>query len=211
MAFEALKGVDLRVQPGEFLMIEGPSGSGKTTLVSIIGCVLSATSGQVRLFGNPVEGLSQRALADYRLNYLGFVFQNFNLIAALSARENVATMLRLRGWGVSQADNEARRLLEEVGLGDRLESKPAQLSGGQKQRVAIARAIAGDPPIIVADEPTASLDAATGLSVTEMLRRLATDKGHTVLIVTHDNRIHHLAERIVAIEDGLIVDSGSKS
>jgi putative ABC transport system ATP-binding protein len=214
-AFQALRGVDFLVRPGEFVMLSGPSGSGKTTLLSILGCVLNATSGTVNLLGRNILGegkeLSSGALAALRLSYIGFVFQAHNLIASLSALENIAMLLELRGHSKHAAELEARRLLEQVGLGDKTASLPRDLSGGQRQRVAIARALAGSPPIILADEPTAALDAQNGLAVTESLKNLAKEHGHTVVVVTHDSRIFHLGDRIVHIEDGLMQNAEKKS
>lgn len=207
LAYQALRGVDFSASEGEFVMLNGPSGSGKTTLLSILGCVLSPSSGSVRIFDEELMGKRQSALPQLRLAYIGFIFQGHNLLASLEARENVALPLRMRGWGTSEAMKEADRLLERVGLGDKLDRRPDELSGGQKQRVAIARALAGKPPIILADEPTASLDAETGLQVTELLKELASTDRHTVVVVTHDNRIFHLGDRIVQIEDGHIVSS----
>lgn len=204
LAYEALKGVDLTVERGELLMLVGPSGSGKTTLLSLLGCVLAPTSGELSLFGERVSGRAESAMPRLRLAYIGFVFQAHNLIASLSAVDNVAFQLELRGVARTKAVAEAKDLLERVGLGAKLEKKPRELSGGQRQRVAIARAIAGAPPLVLADEPTASLDAESGLAVTEMLRDLARERGHTVVLVTHDERIFHLADRIVHIEDGRI-------
>jgi putative ABC transport system ATP-binding protein len=201
-AFTALRGVSLKVAPGEFIMLEGPSGSGKTTLLSILGCVLSPTSGEVKLFGENVSDSPDAALPQLRLSYIGFVFQGHNLVASLSARENIMLVLQLRGWAVPKARQEAEYLLDQVGLPGKADSKPRDLSGGQRQRVAIARALAGGPPLILADEPTAALDAENGLKVTEILRQLAREQGRTVLVVTHDNRIFHLADRILHIEDG---------
>ncbi len=205
VAFQALRGVDFEASAGEFVMLNGPSGSGKTTLLSIMGCVLSPTSGEVRIFDELVSGKKERQLPPLRLAYIGFIFQGNNLIQSLDARDNVALPLRLRGYPVREANAEAEALLERVGLGDKLERPPAELSGGQRQRVAIARALAGRPPIILADEPTAALDAETGMTVTELLKEMAREGGHTVVVVTHDNRIFHLADRIVHIEDGHIV------
>ena len=201
-AFTALRDINMRVEPGEFIMLEGPSGSGKTTLLSILGCVLSPTSGRVKLFGEDVSGRRDAELPQLRLSYIGFVFQGHNLVASLTARENIMLVLQLRGWAVAAARKEAGALLEQVGLPGKADSKPRDLSGGQRQRVAIARALAGGPPLILADEPTAALDAENGLKVTETLRQLAREQGRTVLVVTHDNRIFHLADRILHIEDG---------
>lgn len=205
--FRALKGVDFQAARGEFVMLAGPSGSGKTTLLSIMGCVLSPSSGSVRLLGQEVAGRSQAELADVRRTRIGFIFQGHNLIASMSAEENVALVLELRGIAVAQAKRTARALLERVGLAQKFASKPSDLSGGQRQRVAIARALAGAPPLILADEPTASLDAQNGLLISELLRQMAKELNHTVVVVTHDNRIFHLADRIVQIEDGLILPS----
>lgn len=204
LAVSALKGVDLTVQRGEFLMLVGPSGSGKTTLLSMLGCVLTPSTGDLALFGEIVSKRPESEMPRLRLAYIGFVFQAHNLIASLSALDNVAFQLELRGATRKAALREGRELLDRVGLGAKLDKRPRELSGGQRQRVAIARAVAGAPPLILADEPTASLDAESGLMVTEMLRELARERGHTVVVVTHDSRIFQLADRIVHIEDGLI-------
>jgi len=209
VAYQALRGVDFSVERGEFVMLSGPSGSGKTTLLSIIGCVLSPSSGELHLFGENIAGLSEARLPDMRLQYIGFVFQGHNLIASLSAVDNVGIVLELRGRSRIQARNEAQALLDAVGLADKFQSKPGDLSGGQRQRVAIARALAGEPPLILADEPTASLDAQAGQQVTQMLKKLAKESNKTVVVVTHDNRIYSFADRIVHIEDGHIVQSGA--
>jgi putative ABC transport system ATP-binding protein len=205
LAFQALRGVDFHARAGEFVILAGPSGSGKTTLLSILGCVLASTAGEVRIYDELISGRRERELPDLRLRYIGFIFQGYNLIASLSARENVMLPLRMRGWTSREAHGESGRMLDRVGLGELGDRRPAQLSGGQRQRVAIARALAGSPPIILADEPTASLDAESGLMVTNLLRDLAKELDHTVVVVTHDNRIFHLADRIVHIEDGQIV------
>ncbi|APR77840.1 ABC transporter, ATP-binding protein [Minicystis rosea] len=204
LAFEALKGVDFQVHRGEFVMLAGPSGSGKTTLLSILGCVLAPTEGDVYLCDEKVSHLPESELPRVRTEYIGFIFQGHNLLASLTAEENVALQLELRGIDSAAARTEARALLDKVGLAGKHARKPMELSGGQRQRVAIARALAGSPPVILADEPTAALDAENGRLVTEILRDLARERGHTVVVVTHDNRIFHLADRIVHIEDGLI-------
>lgn len=200
----ALRGVDLDVLPGELLMLMGPSGSGKTTLLSIMGCILTATSGSVRVAGSEVMGLRERELPKLRLDHIGFVFQGFNLFPTLTAGENVELMLDLKGVPAAKAKQRSRELLEQVGLAEKYASFPADLSGGQKQRVAIARALAGDPGIILADEPTAALDSHTGRTVMEMMSELAHQRGRAVVIVTHDSRVLHFADRIVKIEDGAI-------
>ncbi|MFO0744432.1 MAG: ABC transporter ATP-binding protein [Myxococcota bacterium] len=209
LAYQALRGVDFAVAPGEFMMLCGPSGSGKTTLLSILGCVLTATSGSVELFGMQIVGRKERELPRLRTALIGFIFQGHNLISSLSAEENVAMVLRLRGVPGARARAEARELLARVGLDDKRRNKPDALSGGQRQRVAIARALAGTPPLVLADEPTAALDAQAGHEVTELLQELCRERGVTVVVVTHDSRIFHLADRIVNIEDGHIASETS--
>jgi putative ABC transport system ATP-binding protein len=208
-AYAALRGVDFEVETGEIVMLRGPSGSGKTTLLSILGCVLSGTAGRVHLLGRDISRATEGELADLRLSTIGFVFQAHNLLASLSALDNVRLLLDLRGVPSTEARARASQMLEAVNLGDKLASLPRDLSGGQRQRVAVARALVGDPPFVLADEPTAALDAQNGLAVTELLRSLAKKSGRTVVIVTHDSRIFHLADRIVEIEDGLIKDASS--
>jgi putative ABC transport system ATP-binding protein len=200
----ALRGVDLDAHSGELLMLMGPSGSGKTTLLSIMGCILTATSGSVRVAGREVVGLREKDLPALRLEHIGFVFQGFNLFPTLTAGENVELMLDLKGASNVIAKRRAHELLDQVGLGGKYGSFPADLSGGQKQRVAIARALAGDPEIILADEPTAALDSHTGRNVMEMMSELAHKRGRAVVIVTHDSRVLSFADRIVKIEDGAI-------
>lgn len=200
----ALRGVDLDAHAGELLMLMGPSGSGKTTLLSIMGCILTATSGSVRVSGKQIVGLREKELPAIRLQHIGFVFQGFNLFPTLTAGENVELMLDLKGISATKAKKRAKELLEQVGLGPKYDSFPTDLSGGQKQRVAIARALAGDPEIILADEPTAALDSHTGRNVMEMMSELAHQRGRAVVIVTHDSRVVSFADRIVKIEDGLI-------
>jgi len=200
----ALRGVDLDAHAGELLMLMGPSGSGKTTLLSIMGCILTATSGSVQIAGREVVGLSEKQLPALRLEHIGFVFQGFNLFPTLTAGENVELMLDLKGISAVRAKKRAQELLEQVGLGRKYNSFPADLSGGQKQRVAIARALAGDPRIILADEPTAALDSHTGRNVMEMMSDLAHKRDRAVVIVTHDSRVLNFADRIVRIEDGAI-------
>jgi putative ABC transport system ATP-binding protein len=200
-----LQELDLEVPAGDFLALMGPSGSGKTTLLSILGCVLTPTSGEARLFDERINGRRESELPDLRLSYIGFIFQGHNLLPALSLEDNVAFPLELRGKTRGEALKEAREVLSSVGLADKMKRRPEDLSGGQRQRVAIARALAGRPPLILADEPTAALDAETGQQVTQLLKTLSTERGHTVVVVTHDNRIFHYADRTVYIEDGLLV------
>jgi putative ABC transport system ATP-binding protein len=201
----ALRGVDLDVHPGELVMLVGPSGSGKTTLLSIMGCILSPTTGSVRIAGKEVGGLGEKQLPRMRLEHIGFVFQGFNLFPTLTAGENVELMLDLKGVRGNAAKTRAHQLLDQVGLGAKYASFPTDLSGGQKQRVAIARALAGDPRIVLADEPTAALDSHTGRNVMEMMRSLAHERGRAVVIVTHDSRVMEFADRTIRIEDGVIV------
>lgn len=201
----ALRGVDLDVYPGELVLLMGPSGSGKTTLLSIMGCILTATSGSVKIAGTEVSRLKEKELPKIRLENIGFVFQGFNLFPTLTAGENVELMLDLKGIRKSDARKRAGELLEQVGLDGKYHSFPSDLSGGQKQRVAIARALAGDPQILLADEPTAALDSTTGRNIMQMMRDLAHERGRAVVIVTHDSRVLEFADRSIRIEDGLIV------
>jgi putative ABC transport system ATP-binding protein len=200
----ALREVSLDVHPGELLMLMGPSGSGKTTLLSIMGCILTASSGSVRIAGKQITQLTEKQLPAIRLEHIGFVFQGFNLFPTLTARENVEMMLDLKGVASRSAKKRAAELLDQVGLGDKHDSFPSDLSGGQKQRVAIARALAGDPGIILADEPTAALDSQAGKNVMEMMSELAHKRDRAVVIVTHDSRVLGFADRIVRIEDGAV-------
>jgi len=202
--FHALHDVCLEVNPGDIQLLMGPSGSGKTTLLSILGGILQPTSGSVHLLGQNIAELSKRQLSKFRLQSIGFIFQGFNLFPALTAAENVELALKLQGMKKRPARWEARMLLERVGLGDRTDQLPKDLSGGQKQRVAIARALAGNPPLIMADEPTAALDSQSGHAIIELLRHLAKEKGCTVLMVTHDPRIIDMADRLVYLEDGYL-------
>jgi putative ABC transport system ATP-binding protein len=202
----ALNGVDLDVWAGEVTLLMGPSGSGKTTLLSIMGCILKPTSGSLEVRGTDVTQLSERELPRVRLTHVGFVFQGFNLFPALTARENVGLALDLKGMSGRTAKDRAQNLLAQVGLAEKADSYPADLSGGQKQRVAIARALAGDPTIILADEPTAALDSRSGRAVIDLLRGLAHERGRAVVLVTHDSRILEFADRVVHIEDGRIAD-----
>jgi len=200
-----LVGVDLVVHQGECVFLAGPSGSGKTTLLSILGCILSADQGEVRILDQNVFGLNEHRRAALRRNRIGFVFQRFHLIRGLTAAENVSVPLTLRAVSPRKARRRAESLLEAVGIADKANSHPANLSAGQCQRVALARALAGDPDLILADEPTASLDGANGQEVMALLRRLTTEKGKAAIVVTHDHRIFSFADRILHLENGRIV------
>jgi putative ABC transport system ATP-binding protein len=203
-AFVALHSVDIEVRRGEVLLLMGPSGSGKTTLLHILGGLLRPTSGEVVLDDERIDRLSEEGRGALRLRYFGFVFQSHNLFPVLTATENVLVALDLARADLRAGRERARDLLRQVGLGQRLDAFPNELSGGQKQRVAIARALAGDPPILMADEPTAALDAESGHRAMELFHRLAREQNRAVVIVTHDPRILSLADRIVRIEDGRI-------
>jgi putative ABC transport system ATP-binding protein len=201
----ALEDVSLDVHAGEIVFLAGPSGSGKTTLLSVMGCLMRPTGGSVFVQGNEVTGRTEKQLPTVRLHYIGFVFQAFNLFPNLTAGENVELTLDLKGIRGAQARRRAGELLEMVGLGELYRRFPEDLSGGQKQRVAIARALAADPPIVLADEPTAALDSESGGVVIGLLRNLAHAHGRAVVVVTHDTRIMDQADRIVRIEDGRIL------
>jgi len=201
---EVLHGIDLDVPEGELTMLVGPSGCGKTTLISIIAGILSPTQGTVETCGKPVTQLRDAEKVAFRRENIGFVFQQYNLLPALTCAENAAIPLVAAGAPMAKAAKEAGAILARIGMGAHLDKLPNQLSGGQQQRVAIARAIVHAPRLIVCDEPTAALDAESGQTVLEILRQAALAPGRAVIVVTHDNRIYHFADRIVAMEDGRI-------
>jgi putative ABC transport system ATP-binding protein len=196
----ALGGVDLEVEPGELVVVLGPSGSGKTTMVNIIGGIEAATAGSVVVAGQEISRHNPNSLAEFRRRHVGFVFQFFNLIPTLTARENVEVIVELTGRGSKQRVSE---LIDAVGLTDRADHFPAQLSGGQQQRVALARALATDPDIVLADEPTGALDTATGRHILQLLQRVNAE-GKTVLIVTHNASVAKIADRVVTVVDGCV-------
>ncbi len=198
----AVDDVTLSLAAGEVVLIEGPSGSGKTTLLSMMGCILRPTHGEVRLAGKLVRQEEGDALAGVRLKHIGFMFQAFNLFPALNAEENVELVLRLKAWPRATRRQEAHRLLDLVGLGARCGHYPEQLSGGEKQRVAFARALAGEPPLLLADEPTANLDSQRGREVLALVRELAVSSAKAVVIVSHDPKAEAFAHRVVRMEDG---------
>jgi len=201
----ALAGVSLDIEKGEMLAIMGPSGSGKSTLMSIIGCLDVPTSGSYRLDEQSVEKLKDSQLAQVRNRKIGFVFQQFNLLARTSALENVLLPLGYSGLNARESREKALKALEMVGLAGRIQHHPSELSGGQQQRVAIARALVNEPPILIADEPTGALDSKTGEEVMELFQRLHRDFGQTVIIVTHDPFVARHTRRIVRLSDGLIL------
>ena len=210
--FQALKGIDLQVQQGDIQLLMGPSGSGKTTLLSILAGILTPTAGSVSLLGEEITKLSPSKLAQFRLENIGFIFQSFNLFPALTAAENIEVVLNVKGMRGAAARKQVQTLLQQVGIGDKANQKPRDLSGGQKQRVAIARAIAGNPQLIMADEPTAALDSHSGHAVISLMRSLAKEQGCTVLMVTHDPRIIDIADKVAYLEDGVLKerqDSGT--
>ena len=203
---EALKGVTLAIERGEYVALVGPSGSGKSTLMNTLGCLDRPSSGSYRLDGREVVTLSKDERAAVRNRHLGFVVQNFNLLARTSALENVELpLIYARGIPARERRKRAREALESVGLADRLDHHPAQLSGGQQQRVAIARALVNGPSILMGDEPTGNLDSRTGQDVIALFRRLNREQGLTVIIVTHDPEVATSADRIVTLRDGLIL------
>jgi putative ABC transport system ATP-binding protein len=198
-----LKNISFQVEPGEYIAIMGPSGSGKTTLMNLIGCLDTPTAGELTLCGHQVNGLTDNKLADLRNRTLGFVFQNAELLSGLTALDNVALPLLYRGVHKRERREKAAAMLEKVGLGERMNFKPNQLSGGQRQRVAIARAIAGDPQILLADEPTGALDSASGRQVMDIFRRL-NEEGITILMITHAEDVAQEANHIYYIRDGIL-------
>jgi putative ABC transport system ATP-binding protein len=198
----ALDDVSFSVATGEFVAIAGPSGSGKTTLLNLIGCLDTPTSGEIRIDGDAVSTLSAGARADLRARKLGFVFQTFNLIPVLTAWENIEYPLLIQPREVGDRRARVAAALEQVGLRDRGRHRPPELSGGQQQRVAIARALVGEPALVLADEPTANLDSATGRDIVELMRRLNRERGVTFLFSTHDARIMSAADRLLEISDG---------
>ncbi len=205
----ALKGIDLTVKEGSFLSIVGPSGSGKTTLLNIIGCIDSPTNGSVKVHGEEITDLSDKEITDIRLHKIGFIFQTFNLIPVLNVRENVEfPLLIMKKHNKAEINDRVEQLIEEVGLIDQIEQKPAELSGGQRQRVAIARALVTNPDIVLADEPTANLDSVTSGSILELMKELNEIEKTTFIFSTHDPEVLNYAKNIVKIKDGLLREQG---
>ncbi len=206
---DALRGVDLIIAEGEFVAVMGPSGSGKSTLLHLIGGLDPATGGAVFVGGDDLAQLDDDQLTLLRRKKIGFVFQAFNLLGVLTAHENVALPLAIEGLGAAEADGRTRDALKRVGLDGRSEHVPGELSGGEQQRVAIARALVSEPLILLADEPTGNLDSATSDQIMSILRRLVDERGQTVLMVTHDPRHAAMADRIIRLRDGQVVDEQS--
>ena len=201
---QVLHGVDVEVAPGEITLLVGPSGCGKTTLISIVAGLLAPTAGDVRVFGRSLGDLRGDALVAFRARMIGFVFQQYNLLPALTAAENACLPLLVQGRRRSEALREARAMLAAVGLGGKADARPAQLSGGQQQRVAIARALVHRPRLLVCDEPTAALDTASGRTVMELLRDVSLDADRAVIVVTHDSRAYRYGDRIIEMGDGRV-------
>jgi putative ABC transport system ATP-binding protein len=202
----ALDGISLEIARGDMVSIVGPSGSGKSTLLNLVGGLDRATSGDVRVDGESLAGISDDALTRVRRDKIGFIFQFFNLLPTLSCLENVGLPLHLRGWSRRKVEERARELLTLVGLGHRLQHLPEELSGGERQRVAIARALSIYPPILLADEPTGNLDSHTGVEILALIRDLHVRLRSTVVIVTHDMHVAESCPRTIALRDGRIVE-----
>jgi len=202
----AVNHVSLNISEGEFTAIVGPSGSGKTTLLNLIGGLDTPTSGSLHVEGKDISLLKEREMTAFRLHHIGFVFQAYNLIPVLTAKENVAFVMELQGKKRDETEKRATELLEAVGLGDRMDSRPAKLSGGQQQRVAVARALASGPKFVLADEPTANLDSKSAENLLDIMERLNKQEGVTFIFSTHDPRIMAKARRIITLEDGSVVN-----
>jgi putative ABC transport system ATP-binding protein len=200
----ALRGVDLDIPYGEILMLVGPSGCGKTTLVSIVAGTLEPTAGDVAVLGQDLVRMSNGRKVKFRRDNVGFVFQAFNLLPALTAAENAAVPLMIAGWNRRRAVEAAADVLDQLGMGDRLANLPSELSGGQQQRVAIARALVHEPRLLVCDEPTSALDAQNGRITMELIQKIAVQPDRAVIVVTHDSRVYSFADRIASMEDGRI-------
>jgi putative ABC transport system ATP-binding protein len=200
----ALRGVDLVVESGEFMAIAGPSGSGKTTLLNLIGALDSATSGEIRIDGRDISGLTQGELSDLRRDRIGFVFQAYNLVPVLTAAENAEYVMELKGTPAAERRRRLGELFARMGIAELMETRPLKMSGGQQQRVAVARAIASEPALVLADEPTANLDQATGRSLVELMRELNRERGATFVLSTHDPMVLERVDRVVRLVDGRV-------
>lgn len=207
----AVNGIDLNFDKGEFAAIVGPSGCGKTTLMNMIGGLDVPTSGNVVVDGSVMSELSSNQLIDFRLRNIGFVFQAYNLIPVLSAKENVEFIMQLQNWNKKEMENRTLALLESVGLGKKINSKPNQLSGGQQQRVAVARALASKPKFILADEPTANLDSIATNQLLEIMEKLNREENMTFIFATHDQRVMDKARRVITLDDGKVISDVRKN
>lgn len=206
----ALRGVDIEITKGEFTAIVGPSGSGKSTLLNIIGGLDRPSEGSIFVNGKDISSMSDNQLIDFRKNNIGFVFQSYNLIPVLTAKENVEFVMMLQNRSQKEMDIRVKNLLTEVGLGDRLNSKPSELSGGQQQRVAVARALASKPSFVLADEPTANLDSKSTATLLDIMARLNAQEGITFVFSTHDQRVIDRARRVILLDDGKITSDETK-
>jgi len=202
---QALRGVSLQVEKGEFMALAGPSGSGKTTLLNIIGGIDAATAGQVKVDGRELSAMSRNELADLRRDRIGFIFQAYNLVPVLTAAENAEYVLQLKGVPAAERRAKVQALFERIGLGKYLDSRPLKMSGGQQQRVAVARAIVSEPAVVLADEPTANLDQKTGAELMDLMHELNKERGITFIFSSHDPMVLSRAERVVRLVDGQIV------
>ncbi len=207
----AVNGIDLTFEKGEFAAIVGPSGSGKTTILNMIGGLEKSTSGTVEVHGQDISELSSGKLIDFRLNNIGFVFQAYNLIPVLTAKENVEFIMQLQNWEKTKMNERTFAILESVGLGNRVNSKPNQLSGGQQQRVAVARALASKPQFILADEPTANLDSKSTNQLLDIMEKLNKEENITFIFSTHDQRVVDKARRVIKVDDGKVVSDEVKN
>jgi putative ABC transport system ATP-binding protein len=202
----ALRSVNMEVNAGEFFMLVGPSGCGKTTLISVIAGILRRDGGRCEVLGEDYAKMRQSELLDFRARNIGFIFQSFHLLPSLTIAENVAVPLIITGMARQRATERAKDILSDVGLDGRFDAMPGQLSGGQQQRVAIARALVHEPKLLVCDEPTSALDHETGMKIMDLMQRMNRERGTTLVVVTHDNRIFHYAHRIAHMDDGAIID-----
>ena len=206
----ALRDVSLAIEKGEFTAVAGPSGSGKTTLLNLVGGLDTSDAGSIMVDGKVFNQISQSRLANLRLHKIGFVFQAYNLIPVLSAAENVEFVMLLQGVSAQERQQRAKRILDDVGLADKYDRRPAELSGGQQQRLAVARAIVSDPSIVLADEPTANLDSETGNGLLEMMKKMNEEKKVTFIFSTHDKMVMDYARRLVLLRDGRLADDRVK-
>ena len=206
----AIQGIDLDFEEGEFTAIVGPSGSGKTTLLNMLGGLDNPTEGEIIIGDINVHDLKGSALVDFRLNNIGFVFQAYNLVPVLTAKENVEFIMQMQGVPVAKRNERTKELLTQVGLGDRLDSRPSKLSGGQQQRVAVARALASKPKFVLADEPTANLDSKSTENLLDIMEKLNKEENITFIFSTHDQRVVKKARRVITIEDGKVLSDERK-